>query len=106
MNKTGSQLEKIRLQLLDLGLRGNTMLHFAPRGTKNVSVKARIDKELAVSTAGFELESKKQDLAVGPEISRVKLAHTKPEPELYCVTDLSQFDNLSSYPATSCFPVG
>ena len=38
MNKTGSQLEKIRLQLLDLGLRGNTMLHFAPRGAKNVSV--------------------------------------------------------------------
>jgi len=38
MNKTGLQLENIRLQLLDLGLRGNTMLHFAPRGSKYVSV--------------------------------------------------------------------
>jgi hypothetical protein len=44
MNKVSRQIEKIRLQLLDLGLRGNTLLHFSPRGSKHIAV---IDEKTA-----------------------------------------------------------
>ncbi|MGL1903112.1 MAG: DUF3320 domain-containing protein [Fibrobacterales bacterium] len=37
-NKINDQIERIRIKLLDLGIRGNTLLHFQPRGHKSVSV--------------------------------------------------------------------
>lgn len=65
MNILTSQIDKIRLQLLDLGLRGNTLLHFAPRGTKYVSV---VDEK---STSIFDIlviQNKAMSFLPRPEV--------------------------------------
>ena len=65
MSETKIQLENIREKLLDLGLRGNSLLHFSPRGKKHIDIVDEKSDEI------FRLlvrEVKKMTFLPSPEI--------------------------------------
>ncbi len=65
MSETKIQLENIREKLLDLGLRGNSLLHFSPRGKKHIDIVDEKSDEI------FRLlvrEVKKMTFLPNPEI--------------------------------------
>lgn len=65
MSQTAIQIEKIREKLLDLGLRGNSLLHFAPRGKKHIDIVDEVSSEI------FNIlvqQEKKMSFLPSPEI--------------------------------------
>lgn len=65
MSQTVVQLEKIREKLLDLGLRGNSLLHFAPRGKKHIDI---IDEKSSEIFKIIAQQEKKMSFLPSPEI--------------------------------------
>lgn len=66
MSTTKIQLENIKEKLLDLGLRGNSLLHFAPRGKKHIDIVE--EKSEAIFNLLVQSE-KKLAFLPAPEIS-------------------------------------
>ena len=64
MSATKKQLENIREKLLDLGLRGNSLLHFSPRGKKHIDI---IDEKSEEIFRLLVIEEKKMSFLPAPE---------------------------------------
>jgi very-short-patch-repair endonuclease len=65
MSQAAFQLEKIREKLLDLGLRGNSLLHFVPRGKKHIDI---IDEKSSEIFKLLVQQEKKMSFLPSPEI--------------------------------------
>jgi len=79
MSETKTQLENIREKLLDLGLRGNSLLHFSPRGKKHIDIVDEKSEEI------FRLlvsEVKKMTFLPSPEIYHLEEDEEDNEVEL------------------------
>ena len=64
MSETKRQLENIREKLLDLGLRGNSLLHFSPRGKKHIEI---VDEKSEEVFKLLLMEEKKMSFLPAPE---------------------------------------